>query len=88
MTNEANEIQVIFRQAQSLKNTIKAQSNLKTATDVRPYARQYNIPRGRIIALQIKDALMMDLEKEFNIKPMDDAKEFFEQWRNRSLEDV
>ncbi len=31
--------------------------------------------------------LMMDLEKEFNIRPMDDAKKFLEQWRTQNFSD-
>jgi len=58
MSIEINEKEIIFRMAQSLMNEIKSQmaSGLKAGTDVRPYAKRYNLLRERIISFQIRDS--------------------------------
>lgn len=58
MSIEINEKEIIFRLAQSLMNEIETQmrGGMKGGTDVRPYAKRYNLLRERIISFQIKDS--------------------------------
>lgn len=58
MGTDIDEKEIVFRLAQSLMNEIKSQmrGGMKGGTDVRPYAKRYNLLRGRIISFQIKDS--------------------------------
>ena len=62
MSTEINEKEIIFRLAQqlaqSLMTEIKSQMSIgmKAGTDIRPYAKQYNLLRERIMSFQIKDS--------------------------------
>jgi hypothetical protein len=58
MSTDINEKEIVFRLAQSLMNEIKSQMHggMKAGTDVRPYAKRYNLLRERIISFQIKDS--------------------------------
>jgi hypothetical protein len=62
MANDTNEKEIAFRLAQSLAqslmNELKTQSNtgLKAGTDVRPYAKRYNLLREKVISLGIRDS--------------------------------